>query len=127
MASSYKGLDLFGSGSHRFALGRQGQFVVADFGLGGYTTDSLYLGLVELDVVVRGRLVAATEAGLWSLRDAVTAQLLNPPAAGALVDLHGRTWADMSFIRFEESDRVDRGRAWSVGYDALFRRFNQTP
>jgi len=127
MASSYKGLDLFGSGAHRFALGRQAQFVVSDFTLGGYSGNTVPLGLFELDVVVRGRLVAATEAGLWSLRDAVAAQLIDPPDAGTLVDLHGRTWADMSFIRYEESDRVDRGRVWSVGYEALFRRFAVTP
>lgn len=127
MASSFKTLDLFGSGPHRFHRRRRGQLVILDFDLNGYTTDSHWLGLVELDIVVRGRLVAADETGLWTLRDAVTAQLLDPPTAGTLVDHHGRTWTDMSFIRFEEDDQTDRGREWSIGYEALFRRFNITP
>jgi hypothetical protein len=33
----------------------------------------------------------------------------------------------MSLVAFEEEDRVDRGRERSVGYRAVFRRFNLTP
>ena len=127
MGSSFKTLDLFGSGPHRFSLAKQGQLVILDFQLNSFTTDSFWLGLLELDVNVNGRLVASSESALWTLRDAVTAQLLSTPTAGTLVDLHGRSWADMSFIRYEEEDRVDRGRSYSIGYSAMFRRFNITP
>ena len=78
---------------------------------------------IELDVIVTGRLVATTEAGLWQRRDAVTALLTHPPTAATLVDNHGRTWASMSFIGYVEGERVDRGRVRSVEYRAVFRRF----
>lgn len=124
MSSSFKGLDLFGSGPHRFSLGKRGQLVVADFALGGFDAGSVPLGLLELDITVRGRLVAAGEAALWSLRDTITAQLLHPPTPGTLVDPNGRAWSDMSFVSFTEADRTDRGRVRSIAYTALFRRFN---
>jgi len=127
MGSSYKTLDLFGSGPHRFALDKQGLLVILDFNLNGYTSNTFWLGLYELDVIVTGRLVASSESALWTRRDAVTAQLIDPPMAGTLVDLHGRTWTDISFIKYEEGDRVDRGREHSVEYMATFRRFNVTP
>lgn len=123
MGSSFKGKDLFGSGPHRFAMGRQGQLLVRDLDFGGLTPETFPIGLEELTVKVVGRLVAASESGLWVLRDAVVDELLDPPTAGELIDLHGRSWADMSFVRYVEADRVDRGRVWSVGYEAEFRRF----
>ena len=124
MASSYKGKDLFGSGPHRFAVGTLGQVTVGDLSLGGFSTDSFAVGLRELEVVVVGRLVAASEAALWTLRDAMVAELVDPPSAGTLVDAHGRTWSDMSFITYDEGDRTDRGRVWSMAYRGVFRRFN---
>jgi hypothetical protein len=121
--SSYKSLDLFGSGPHRFALAKQGEDVVPNFTLGTGGSGSTVIGPIELDVIVSGRLVAADESALWTLRDAITAQLTDPPVPGTLIDNHGRTWSDMSFITYQEADRVDRGRAWSVEYKAVFRRF----
>ncbi len=127
MASSFKGLDLFGSGAHRFALGRQGLYAVPLSVVGGNATlaGSSWFGDLELEVHVRGRLVAASESALWTLRDAVSAQSASTvsPIPGVLIDLHGRTWASMSFYRYEEEDHIDRGRVWSVGYLARFRRF----
>ncbi|MBL9032496.1 MAG: hypothetical protein JNM80_12425 [Phycisphaerae bacterium] len=127
MASSFKSLNLFGSGPHRFAVGRQGQFVVAEIALNNPVAGSRYLGLVELEVIVRGRLVAASDSALWTIRDAITAQLLDPPAPGTLIDHHGRSWADMSFVRFEPGDRTDRGRTVSLAYEARFLRFKVYP
>jgi hypothetical protein len=85
------------------------------------------VGVQELDITVRGRLVATSEAALWTARDAVTAMLINPPTAGALVDHTGRTWTGMSFIRYEEAEVRDRGRVWSMAYTATFRKFNVPP
>lgn len=124
MSSSYKGLDLFGSGPHRFSMGKRGQLVVSHFALGAFDAASTPLGLIETDVTVRGRLVAGGETALWALRDAITAQLVHPPDPGTLIDLHGRGWPGMSFISYAEGDRVDRGRARSVAYTAIFRRFD---
>jgi len=127
MASSFKELDLFGSGPHRFAMVRQGLHVVSlaaiagDFTLAG----SSWFGDLELEVHVRGRLVAPSEAALWALRDAATTQAASTttPVPGTLIDLHGRAWTSMSLFRYEEDDRVCRGRVWSVGYLARFRHF----
>jgi hypothetical protein len=127
MASSFKGLNLFGSGPHRFAVLAQGQLVVPELRLGNVLSGSRYLGPLEVEVVVTGRLSAASDAALWGLRDAVTAQLLNPPAPGTLIDHHGRTWTDMSFVRFEPGDRTDRGRLVTLEYSATFLDFNTYP
>lgn len=127
MSSSFKSLDLFGSGPHRFAMGKRGQLVVSNFALGGGDATSVYLGLLETDITVRGRLQASTEAALWTLRDAVIAQLVDPPSAGTLIDLHGRTWASMSFVSYVEGDRTDRGRVRSIAYTAIFRKFTTPP
>lgn len=123
MPSTFKSLALF-AGPHRFALAKQGHLVVADFALGGYGPNSYPLGLVELEVIVTGRLVAASESALWTLRDAMAAQLLDPPTPGTLVDTHGRTWEGMSFHTYIEGDRTDRGRMRSIAYEARFRRFS---
>ncbi|MCC6284203.1 MAG: hypothetical protein IT439_02700 [Phycisphaerales bacterium] len=123
MSSSFKGLDLFGSGPHRFAWGRQGQVIWVDAAHGVPSPYTFATGLQELDIIVRGRLVANTEAGLQSLRAAIIAQLLHPPAPGTLIDHHGFSWPDMSFIRWEEADRTDRGRDVTLAYVATFRRF----
>ncbi len=53
---------------------------------------------------------------------AVAAQLAHPPTMATLVDHHGHSWADMSFIEFAEEPRTDRGRVRSVAYRAVFRR-----
>lgn len=125
--SSYKGLDLFGSGPHRFSLGRQGQQVLSYFGTGTPAPGTFSVGVLELEVVVRGRLVAVSEAGLWALRDAVAAEVVFPLSPGELVDGTGRSFAGMSLVRWAEGDRVDRGRVRSVGYEAVFRRFVPGP
>ena len=127
MASSFKGLDLFGSGPHRFAVKKQGQLVVPELSIGGAISGSAYLGPLEPAVIVTGRLVAADEAGLWTLRDAVAAELLDPPDPGMLVDLHGRAWNDMSLVTFEPGDRTDRGRVVSLSYTAVFLDFRTYP
>jgi|ERR1043165_7783286 hypothetical protein len=127
MPSSFKSLDLFGSGPHRFAVARQGQALESELFQSPPNSGTRYLGPVELQVIVIGRLISSDEAGLWTLRDAITAQLLDPPSPGALVDLHGRSWADMSFVGFIAADRTDRGRQVSLSYEARFIKFREYP
>lgn len=127
MSSSFKSLDLFGSGPHRFALGRQGQALESELFATPPNSGTRYLGLVELQVIVTGRLVAPRETDLWTLRDAVTAQLLDPPAPGTLIDLNGRSWSDMSLVSFIAGDRTDRGRVTSLAYGARFVKFREYP
>ncbi len=127
MASSFKGEDLFGSGPHRFAMAGQGMRAISLAAVAEDVTaeGSAWFGDLELEVHVRGRLVAASESALWDLRDAVSAETDtdNTPVPGTLIDPHGREWASMSMYRYEEAGGVDRGRVWSVGYLCRFRRF----
>jgi hypothetical protein len=124
VSSSFKSVDLFGSGPHRFFYGTQGQHVVA---LRAFSDPSVpgsaAFGDLELEVFVRGRLVAASEAVLWTLRDAITAQSAFSAGSGTLIDHHGRSWSGMTLWSYEEEDRTDRGRLVSIGYEARFRKF----
>ena len=123
MPSSFKGIDLFGSGPHRFGELAQGELIVQNTRLNPLQAGSTSVGPLEVVVEVTGRLVASTESGLWTLRDVITGLLSHPPAMGSLTDLNGRVWANMSFTRFEPHDRTDRGRMKSIGYRAVFVRF----
>ncbi len=127
MPSNFKGLDLFGSGPHRFAVRRQGQLLVPELALGNVTSGTRYLGPLEREVVVTGRLIADDDDALWALRDAITEALLHPPDPGTLEDHHGRRWPDMSFVRFEPADRTDRARRVSITYTAAFVDFLTYP
>ena len=122
MPSSFKGLDLFGSGPHAFRSMREGQLVVSGFALGGSGAGGVALGLVDVEVRVRGRLVAPSEPVLWRLRDAILAQAVDPPSPGVLVDHFGRRWEGMSLVWFEPAERTDRGRERSLAYECAFRR-----
>lgn len=122
MPSSFKSIDLFNSGPHRFNIGRQGELFLPAYLTGGSGAGSTLLGLLELEVVVTGRLVATSEAGLWTLRDALTAQLAHPPVPGTLIDSHARSFAAMSFLTIQWDDRTDRNRTTSITYKAIFRR-----
>ena len=123
--SSYNGIDLFGSGPHRFAVRPRGVETQPRWRITGNSAHAgtLPTGQLELEIVVTGRLVAASEAALWTLREAVSgaASFLN--GAGTLVDGAGRSFTDMWFVGYAEADRVDAGRVWSIGYTASFRDF----
>jgi hypothetical protein len=83
---------------------------------------STILGPLDEHIIVRGRLIAADEAALWALRDALTAAIEDPPQPHALTDSHGRTWPDAALLTVAWSDRTDRARAHSLAYTATFRR-----
>lgn len=123
--SSYRGNDVFGSGPHRFTLGRRGQAVLPVESL--TQVPSIYafvvVGNFDERVFVAGRLVSASEASLWSLRQALIGEtdVSNSPAT--LVNSDGRSYLNMRMVMYEETGPVGRGRAWSVAYLAEFRRF----
>lgn len=131
MASFFNSLGLFNSGPHRFGHRAIGELVVPNAVLNPLQPGSIAAGPLELVVVVTGRLVASSESALWTLRDAIAAQLTDPPVMATLIDHHGRTWNDMSFVRFEPLEpsggqgagRTDRGRVRSLAYRATFVKF----
>lgn len=122
--SSFKGDDLFGSGPHRFEVGREGSRVVSYAAASGDPTvaGSFVSGDLELRITVRGRLVATSESGLWARRDAITDEAASTAVAGTLADGRGRNWTGMRLLSFTPEGPVDRGRVFSVGYAAEFGR-----
>ncbi len=122
MGSSFKGNDLFGSGPHVFEVGRQGRRIVSLAALSGDPSveGTIESGDYELRVTVKGRLVAGSESALWTLRDAIATESGFEVAGGDLVDHHGRTWSGVKLFWVEWDGAVNRGRTWSIGYEALF-------
>ena len=122
MASSFKGLNLFGSGAHRFSMGEQSRRIVSLATLAQDVTQAgaLEFGNYELRVFVRGRLVSSSETVLQGLLDAIVAQVDAAVGSGLLKDSHGQQWDTMKLISFEEFGAVSRGRELSVGYVAEF-------
>ncbi len=123
--STFRNKNLFGSGPHVFSFGPRGLESQPQWRLLGdsFSPGSGVIGALELEIVVTGRLVAASEAALWTLREAVVAEASPTLMGGTLLDNSGRTFLDMRLASYEETGGVVRGRAWSIGYAARFRRF----
>lgn len=120
MASTFAGLSLFDSGPHRFSVAPLGRhFLGPDRGINTDPT-TWDREKAELTIYQAGRLVAADDAALMSLVDAIRTQA-ELPLTGTLVDHHGRSWAGLTMLQFAMDDRIDRGRAVSVGYTVLYR------
>lgn len=124
MSSSFKSQSLFNSGPHRFVPHVRGVQLIPYLAIGSQQPGSFVLGTQEALIVVTGRLVASDDAGLDALLATIQTHLDAIGLPGTLVDHHGRSYTDMSFTRFEPEDRVDRGRAVSLGYIARFHRLN---
>ncbi|MGQ0628663.1 MAG: hypothetical protein ACT4PL_11255 [Phycisphaerales bacterium] len=118
--SSFKDNDLFGSGPHRFADEPRGQQMVLRFALGQALPGSVSLGTQELNVIVRGRLIAEDDAGLDAILANIQSELNDFANVGTLVGHHDRTWTAMKFARFEPGERRDRGHSRSLAYTARF-------
>jgi len=123
MPSSFDSTDLFGSGPHRFLVRAFGEQLLHKADADPYAAGEQAIGKLDGEVLVRGRLVAADESGLWGLVDAIAAKLTDPPLVADLVDLHGREFKDYSFISFTPRHPIDRGRTFSLAYEARFVHF----
>lgn len=126
MAGSYGGVDLFGTGPHRYAVLPRGIATQPRALVTGNSahTGTLPLGQRELEVSVTGRLVAASEPALWALRRSVADAASFANGAAVLVDSGGRSFPGMWFISYAEEGPADAGRVWSVAYTAVFRDFS---
>ena len=125
MSGTYDGDALSSSGPARWAIRPRGIDSQPTWRTPRNSTHSgtLPSRQLELELVVTGRLVAATEAALWTLREAVADAAVFANGAATLVDDRGRSFPDMWFIEYAEGDRVEKGRVWSVGYTASFRNY----
>ena len=122
-STTFNSLPLFDSGPHRLVHLPIGEAVLPNGVLNPVNPGSTPIGPIELEMEIRGRLIASSESGLWSLRDAIAAQLTHPPTTGSLEEASGRSWSSMSFVRFTAAGPTDRGRTWSIAYTARFIRF----
>lgn len=117
--SAFQGMDLFGSGPHRFVMEAVGRYT-EDAGLGPiWWTASVDHGVRELRIRQEGRLSAPTEVQLWALIDAIRAKA-EQPATGVLNDGNGRIWTQMTMRRFQLESDFDRGRVVSVRYSVRY-------
>ncbi|MFI4883246.1 MAG: hypothetical protein ACIAQU_11755 [Phycisphaerales bacterium JB064] len=129
MPSMYNGAALFDSGPHQFVMQRYGQTEVAPGTSPTLQSQPqakwLQLGLVQLSIAVRGRLVATSEEDLWTLRNAISGAITSTPSTGTLEDGNGQSWPNMWLVRYEEKGPVEVGRTWSISYEAVFRKVGQ--
>ena len=129
MPSMYNGAALFDSGPHTFVMQRYGQTEVTPGTSPTLQSQPqakwLQLGLVQLSIAVRGRLVAASEEDLWTLRNALSGAITSTPSTGTLEDGNGQSWPNMWLVRYEEKGPVEIGRTWSISYEAVFRKVGQ--
>ena len=122
MGSTFGSLQLFDSGPHRFTVSRLGRYTRGPYvgsNQNPYTVDE---GLREFIVDQSGRLVAANDAALWSLIDAVQNEA-ESTSNRTLTDHHGRAWTGMRMILFEPGDKIDRGREVSMAYNVRYLKW----
>lgn len=120
--STFAGLGLFNSGPHRFALKTLGALWVPPLALDPLQSRvEVFAVNLELQIKQTGRLVALTEADLWSQVEAIRARV-NARTLGTLVDNTGQTWTGMTLLTFRPAEEVDRGRLFSLAYTADYVR-----
>lgn len=119
--SSINGQVLFDSGPHRFVVRSVGTLFFPPLSIDFLQTTTELIGPIELAIRQTGRLIATTDAGLWSLVDAIKIAG-EARVNGLLIDNTGQNWLNMTFLRFRPEDRVDRGRVISLAYRADYIR-----
>jgi hypothetical protein len=122
VSSTFAGLALFDSGPHRFAPRAVGRVWLPPFAIDELQA-TIFVGPqpVELAIEQTGRLVAPTDAQLWTQFDAIRTRA-EAQLTGALVEQSGRSWPAMTLLRFRATGPVDRARAVSLPYEALYVR-----
>ncbi len=120
--STIGGQSLFNSGPHRFALKTVGKLWVPPLRLDGLQDlVVVYAANLQVQIAQTGRLIGASESDLWTQVETIRARC-EAQLTGALVDNNGRSWAGMTLLTFRPHERVDRGRAISLAYQADYVR-----
>ncbi len=124
MPATFDGHSLFDSGPHRIAMRARGRLWFPPLTLDEFTEDTIVIATPREPALVQtGRLVAQSESALWSLADAIVA-LAEEARVGDLVEHSGRTWPQMTMLRFEPTGPIDIGRVVSLGYSIDYIRLN---
>jgi hypothetical protein len=119
--STIAGQGLFNSGPHRFRLRPVGTLAVPPLVLDSVQTTTAILDEIEVALEQTGRLIDTTPAGLWDQVEAIRAAA-ESRLNGTLIDETGRSWSDMTLLRFAMAGQLCRGRVVSVGYEAVYVR-----
>jgi hypothetical protein len=106
-------------------MSRRGFLLAPDFTSDVPTPVFFEYGAYEWKILVTGRLVAADDSALWTIRDAIQGSL-DAKGLGTLVDQFGRSWPEMFFSRLTYGEETDRGRDVSLSYLAEFHKFTGT-
>lgn len=119
--SSIAGQTLFNSGPHRFIIKPVGMLFVPPLVFDPIQITTNVITPLELAIIQTGRLVGTTEQDLWNQVAAIQTQA-EAQLTGALITNNAITWTNMTLLRIAPDDRVDRGRAISLAYTAIYIR-----
>jgi len=116
--SSLGGVDLFGSGPHRFTHRRCGVLAVPPLTFDAVQTRWQIVDDLEQTWEVSGRFVGDTCAEVWGAFDAVC-DLAQTGTQGTLVDPCGVSYNGVRALWIAQSGRLTQGRVVSLPYSAL--------
>jgi len=119
--SSIAGQTLFNSGPHRFIIKPVGMLFVPPLVFDPIQITTNVITPLELAIIQTGRLVGTTEQDLWNQVNTIKTQA-EAQLTGALITNNAITWTNMTLLRIAPDDRVDRGRAISLAYTAIYIR-----
>jgi len=122
MPSSFAGVDLFSSGPHRMMIDRTGRFTLPPFTGPNQEAFTRQFARRDLKVIQTGRLIAASDAALWALSDAIQTRA-EQPQTGTLIDNQGRAWTAMTMIDYQPLEPFSRGRVVSLPYRIIYIRW----
>ncbi len=113
--SSLAGNTYFNSGPHRFTTRTLGSLVVSPLAIDFLQTDHVVLDKLQLVIIQTGRLIGTDWDNLWDQVDTIKSAAQSR-VFGTLIDNNGRSWPNITIVRFKPEDRVDTGRVVSLAY-----------
>lgn len=120
MGSSFQGVDVFEDAVQRFQEVPRAVQLLENARIDPTSAGTVPTGLMNLRVIVRGRMRATTEDALWRKCEQVSSLATFPVTTGRLEDGHGRGWDDMGLVSVTFGETIDRGREVSVAFVATF-------
>jgi len=122
VSSTFNSQGYFNSGPHRFDIGAAGRLLTAPLRGSNFNPVTRDDAVLELEIIQTGRLIASSESALWSLFEAARA-VAEGTTTATLVDHAGKSWPSMRLVRIEPTGPIDRGRVFSLPYQARYLKF----